>query len=120
MGGRTGGLHEFKASLVYRLSSRTAKATQRNLVLKNKTSTKKFKSVLFFLFVCFFETGFLCIALAVLELTFVDQAGLELRYVHIFMCGFALEYKLEEGISSPRVASHQGEGARNQAGAQEQ
>jgi hypothetical protein len=27
----------------------------------------------------FFETGFLCIALAVLELTFVDQAGLELR-----------------------------------------
>ena len=34
----------------------------------------------FCLFVClFFETGFLCIALAVLELTFVDQAGLELR-----------------------------------------
>ncbi len=36
------------------------------------------------LFVClFFETGFLCIALAVLELTLfwnsVDQAGLELR-----------------------------------------
>jgi hypothetical protein len=29
--------------------------------------------------VWFFETGFLCIALAVLELTFVDQAGLELR-----------------------------------------
>jgi hypothetical protein len=28
---------------------------------------------------CFFETGFLCIALAVLELTLVDQAGLELR-----------------------------------------
>jgi hypothetical protein len=27
----------------------------------------------------FFETGFLCTALAVLELTFVDQAGLELR-----------------------------------------
>lgn len=34
MGGRTGGLHEFKASLVYRLSSRTAKATQRNLAWK--------------------------------------------------------------------------------------
>jgi hypothetical protein len=30
------------------------------------------------LFVLFFETGFLCVALAVLELTFVDQAGLEL------------------------------------------
>jgi hypothetical protein len=26
-----------------------------------------------------FETGFLCVALAVLELTFVDQAGLKLR-----------------------------------------
>ena len=32
------------------------------------------------LFVClFFRTGFLCIALAVLELAFVDQAGLKLR-----------------------------------------
>ena len=27
----------------------------------------------------FFETGFCCIALAVLELTLVDQAGLKLR-----------------------------------------
>jgi hypothetical protein len=33
----------------------------------------------FFFFFLVFETGFLCIALAVLELTFVDQAGLELR-----------------------------------------
>jgi hypothetical protein len=32
-----------------------------------------------FLFFFFFETGFLCIALAVLETHFVDQAGLELR-----------------------------------------
>jgi ATP/ADP translocase len=32
-----------------------------------------------FCFVLFFETGFLCVALAVLELNFVDQAGLELR-----------------------------------------
>ena len=29
-------LREFKASLIYRLHSRTAKATQRNLVSKNK------------------------------------------------------------------------------------
>ena len=36
-------------------------------------------SLSLFLFFWFFETGFLCIALAVLELTFVDQAGLELR-----------------------------------------
>ena len=35
-------------------------------------------SCFLFLFL-FFETGFLCIALAVLELTFVDQAGLKLR-----------------------------------------
>jgi hypothetical protein len=34
--------------------------------------------VLFVLF-CFFKTGFLCVALAVLELTLLDQAGLELR-----------------------------------------
>ena len=31
---------EFKASLVYRVSFRTAKATQRNLVSKNKTIIK--------------------------------------------------------------------------------
>jgi hypothetical protein len=31
-----------------------------------------------FVLFCFFKTGFLCIALAILELT-VDQAGLELR-----------------------------------------
>jgi hypothetical protein len=30
------------------------------------------------LYFCFFETGFLCVALAVLELS-VDQAGLKLR-----------------------------------------
>ena len=45
----------------------------------------RFLLLIFCLFVwlvfvfCFFETGFLCIALAVLELNFVDQAGLELR-----------------------------------------
>ena len=34
----------------------------------------------FFFFFWFFETGFLCVALAVLELTHsVDQAGLKLR-----------------------------------------
>jgi hypothetical protein len=34
-------LCEFKASLVYRVSSRTAKATQRNPFLKNKTKQQK-------------------------------------------------------------------------------
>jgi hypothetical protein len=37
--------------------------------------------VFIYLFILFFETGFLCVALAVLELTThsVDQAGLKLR-----------------------------------------
>lgn len=37
-------------------------------------------SVMFFLFIFLFETGFLCITvLAVLELCFIDQVDLELR-----------------------------------------
>lgn len=34
-------ISELKASLVYTTSSRTVKATQRDLVLKNKTNKKK-------------------------------------------------------------------------------
>jgi hypothetical protein len=47
MGGRGRRISEFKASLVYRRSSRTARATQRNPVStttttkKTKTTTKK-------------------------------------------------------------------------------
>jgi hypothetical protein len=37
LGGRGRRISEFKASLVYRVSSRTAKATQRNPVSKNQT-----------------------------------------------------------------------------------
>jgi hypothetical protein len=36
LGGRSRQISEFKASLVYRVSSRTARATQRNPVSKNK------------------------------------------------------------------------------------
>ena len=36
MGGRSRWISEFKASLVYRMSSRTAKAKQRNLVWKKR------------------------------------------------------------------------------------
>jgi hypothetical protein len=36
-------LCEFKASLVYRVNSKTAKATQRNSVSKNKTKQNKTK-----------------------------------------------------------------------------
>ena len=38
-----GALLEFEASLVYRVSSRTAKATQRNPVSKKKSKTNKTK-----------------------------------------------------------------------------
>jgi hypothetical protein len=46
LGGRGRQISEFKASLVYRVSSRTARATQRNPVLKktknkNKQTNKK-------------------------------------------------------------------------------
>jgi hypothetical protein len=40
LGGRGRQISEFKASLVYRVSSRTAKAIQRNPVSKNKQNTK--------------------------------------------------------------------------------
>jgi hypothetical protein len=41
LGGRDKQISEFEASLVYRVSSRTARATQRNPVLKTTTTTKK-------------------------------------------------------------------------------
>jgi hypothetical protein len=41
LGGRGRQISEFRASLVYRVSSRTARATQRNPVSKNKTKNKK-------------------------------------------------------------------------------
>jgi hypothetical protein len=40
LGGRGRQISKFEASLVYRVSSRTARATQRNPVLKNKTKQK--------------------------------------------------------------------------------
>jgi hypothetical protein len=41
LGGRGRGISEFEASLIYRVSSRTARATQRNPVLKKKKKRKK-------------------------------------------------------------------------------
>jgi hypothetical protein len=43
LGGRGRRISEFEASLVYRGSSRTARATQRNPVLKNKNKQKERK-----------------------------------------------------------------------------
>jgi hypothetical protein len=40
LGGRGRWISEFEASLVYRVSSRTARATQRNPVSKNKQTKK--------------------------------------------------------------------------------
>jgi hypothetical protein len=41
LGGRGRQISEFESSLVYKVSSRTARATQRNPVLKTKAKTKK-------------------------------------------------------------------------------
>jgi hypothetical protein len=43
LGGRGRWISEFEASLVYKVSSRTARATQRNPVSKNKTKQNKTK-----------------------------------------------------------------------------
>jgi hypothetical protein len=44
LGGRGRWTSEFEASLVYKVSSRTARATQRNPVSKKTTTKKEFKS----------------------------------------------------------------------------
>jgi hypothetical protein len=41
LGGRSRWISEFEASPVYSMSSRTAKATERNPVSENKKTTKK-------------------------------------------------------------------------------
>jgi hypothetical protein len=41
LGGRNRRISEFKASLVYRMSSRTARAIQRNCLKKRKEKKKK-------------------------------------------------------------------------------
>jgi hypothetical protein len=43
LGGRGRRISEFEASLVYRVSSRTARATQRNPVSKNQNKKQKTK-----------------------------------------------------------------------------
>jgi hypothetical protein len=44
LGGRGRRISEFEASLVYRVSSRTARATQRNPVSTNKQTNKQTKN----------------------------------------------------------------------------
>ena len=45
LGGRDRRIYEFEASLVYKVSSRIARATQRNPVSKNQKKKKKKKKV---------------------------------------------------------------------------
>jgi hypothetical protein len=45
LGGRGRWISEFEASLVYRVSSRTARATQRNPVSKNQKRKKKSQKI---------------------------------------------------------------------------
>jgi hypothetical protein len=47
LGGKGRWISEFEASLVYRVSSRTARATQRNSVLKKKKEERKKKRLPF-------------------------------------------------------------------------
>jgi hypothetical protein len=46
LGGRGRQISEFEASLEYRVSSRTARATQRNPVSKNQKNRKKIKMMM--------------------------------------------------------------------------
>jgi hypothetical protein len=55
LGGRGRWISEYEASLVYRVSSRTARATQRNPVSKNKQTNKE--QQLFFLPLLLTELG---------------------------------------------------------------
>jgi hypothetical protein len=54
LGGRGRWISEFEASLVYRVSSRTARATQRNPVSKNQKKKKKKKKLGEFLKTAFY------------------------------------------------------------------
>jgi hypothetical protein len=45
LGGRGRQISEFEASLVYRVSSRTVRAIQRNPVLKNPKQTNNLKTI---------------------------------------------------------------------------
>jgi hypothetical protein len=88
LGGRGRQIFEFEASLVYRVSSRTARATQRNPVLKNKQTNKQTNKQkpmfyltmeLFLLFVCF-NYGFSLCSPGCPEVPSGDSAELEFRY----------------------------------------
>jgi hypothetical protein len=65
LGGRGRWISEFKANLVYRVSSRTARATQRNPVLKNQNKkdliTPKLNNQLLFVYLLEFWPAFLVV-----------------------------------------------------------
>jgi hypothetical protein len=55
LGGRGSRISEFKASLIYRVSSRTAGAIQRNPVSKNQKVKIKNKKIKEFPWICLFK-----------------------------------------------------------------
>jgi uncharacterized membrane protein len=76
LGGTGRWISEFKASLVYKVSSRTARATQRNPVSKNQKKRKKEKKeketlysylgfILFHLTMCLFLLQHLTVLIAI-------------------------------------------------------
>jgi hypothetical protein len=79
--GRGRRISEFEASLVYRVSSRTAEATQRNPISKNKQHFYSFMFCLdfFVVFVFVFQDRVSLCSPGCPETHSVDQAGLELR-----------------------------------------
>ena len=55
---------------------------------------------LLFFFFCFFEIGFLCVVMAVLELA-LDQAGLEFTEIHLPLPSRVLELKVCNTTTRP-------------------
>ena len=71
-GGRGRWISEFKASLVYRVSSRTARTTQRNPISKNKTKQNKNKNPSVYLFICLF---LLCVCISHMYVSICQNPG---------------------------------------------
>jgi hypothetical protein len=81
LGGRGTWISEFEASLVYRVSSRTARATQRNPVSKNKNKTKQNKR--------FSEEGW------------TQPLTVEIYYIYLVVCQKRASGPIKNGCEPP-------------------
>jgi hypothetical protein len=87
LGGRGRQISEYKANLVYRVSSRTAKATQRNPVSEKK---KKKKKKILFGMACFWHGSLINV-----------KFGTVIRdSVHVFMCAVCFMHTLPPSPST--------------------